>query len=517
MTLAKSFITGGFVLGSNNNSARVSGLSLATLLPQKKLAAIVPGDNPSEQEYLSIPNYVDHVGDLTAEPSIRNYQEIKLTVTPNFPSNFLGYFAILRGRYGYKTNFTDQNTKIVYENFGFPTEDIVVYDDEIEPLHTYYYSIVAICGDISLEQHIEYNPSFGFDWSYSYKNYSHGSKMYNLLPEEYIKLDKLEFSNETTDTEKLLNTFGFIFDMVLSELNSTTLREVNILHTNYEQLPEKAALIGWLPNRELSGELQRKELLQIVESYKQKGILQGIEDLVSLFSDYGFCYEYGRDRLLRSNTTGISIDYDNSTLLANLGVPWYCSGEQDLGETDGTDNQEFSIDVGFIKELCVFVDGVSYYVVDNLLQYNETDEVVEYLEDAATGEVTLTFGDDFHGKKPDAGLDVTVKYKIRGDIGFRSVGQEPSWYNEVGVNVIVDLTTATTSLEQRFIDKVKYVFNEFVPSYTILNFTYRFPSDNSETEIPPFEDSFEDEVISISYFISDEEDHITDNEDHLVG
>lgn len=504
--ISSTRVTRGFVQNNLDSPPMISGLGLLTLMPSRASVALSPGF------FVSVPTYDQNIGTIALQ-AILGTKSIKLTVTPDFPEDYMGYFAVLRGRFEYKTDPTNATAKIVYESNDFnPEDDIEIVDSDIIPGCYYYYSIIALIGSEAESLHYEYNPSTGFVSGYAYDNHSHSEFLFSILPEEWRVADDSTVidGDDRGLTERYLGIAGAVFDSIKTDYDSI-LKQNDIWECRLEYLEALGSKIGWKPNNELPGELRRTELENVTNNYKRKGRNYSIEYLSELVTGWDISFEPGWRRLHRANDFyHRTPSFDDSYMIQNLHYPELTEGEYGLTST-GLADQTFELPFVRIRFIIVEVYNSTTEEWEEWLEVEDVSlegasDVYHITEDADLIS-TVVFGDGINGNIPDAGSTIRVTFVHGGDSTVRTPAGPPSWYGLTGYRVLLQNLDEDAPLTETLLGKIDKIVEEFKPSYGVYEMLLGPLS--AEEVFAPFDDSdtFEDDIFDIVFILSNTVDH----------
>lgn len=490
--------------GSNSTTPQpASGLGLLTFLASRGAVADSPG------VFKSIPNYTQTIGTLVAKALLEG-KKIKLTINADFPSDYRRYFAVLRGRYEYKTNTSDIGLKIIYENNDFivPEDPIEIIDEDVIPGYYYYYSLIALIGSTTESEHFEYNPNTGFACAYAYDDFGYSDYFYNLLPEKY------KASDDNTLTERYVGLFGKTLDSIKTDIDVNLLQSQDIWNVRLDWLEYLGGIIGWNPNKELRGEKQREELSNITATYKKKGRNESIKFLIQLITNWTVTFEHGAKRILYSNNRDcVSPSYNNTEMIQNRGFPEQAVDNFVVGSSTGAANQAFSLPYNRVSQIIVEVNNGTeweeWIEVDSFTGVGATEQVYVVTETAFIS--TITFGNGTNGAIPATGSNnIRASFLYGGDLIKYSPAGPPSWKGLTGYRTLLKNNDIQEPLTVNLVDKVFNVIEEFKPSYGVYQVLLG-PLSNVDN-FALFDDessSFEDTIFTYEYFITNDGPSLT--------
>lgn len=491
-------VTRGLIQSNHTSPIRGIGLGVVTLQPSQ---APVSASNLS---LLSVATYDTPVGSLEASASPDGLS-VKVKLTTQFPTNYRRFFAILRGRYEYKTNTTDNNVKILYTNNDFiPPSEVNLVDDELSAGYYYYYSVVALVGDSSTPAHLVFNRSTGFDSCYAYKDNNYSQYLFNVLPEEWRVTDTDGF------VESYVTIFGKLFDSIKTDIEVNIRDTYDITNSRLEYLEYLGSIIGWDSNEELDGELQREELKNITSVYKKKGKNESIKYLIELITSWNVSFEEGYDRVIRSNTQCLSPSLNNIDSILNKDYPELTITELNIGTSDGLSSQTFDISYDRAKQFVIEVDNgvekTEWLQVDSFVGQGSTSECFT-ITDGPSGGYVVTFGDGTNGAIPELNADILASFKYGGDYICYSPARPPEWIGLTGYRILLQNTDLSEPLTSALVNKVFKVVEEFKASYAVYDILLG-PLTLIDNFVL-FEDEFTDSILQVDYFITNDSNSLT--------
>tara|TARA_Y100000593_G_scaffold12269_3_gene22454 strand:+ start:10365 stop:11873 length:1509 start_codon:yes stop_codon:yes gene_type:complete len=501
MSLAKIRITRG--LSTNKGLNNPSGSSCLPVASKMFHFGNIDTDNLNVS---AIQNNELNFGIFKVEPHI-NCKSVTITFTPTSPTidNYRRFYAIVRGRYEYKTNITDTNVKILHTDTNFIPQAATITDDTCSPDTYYYYAVIALMGG-NLPARFEYNINSSLDYGYRYSRYGHGTVMYDLLPLEWRKQDESISSVTIGDysltggfVERYIEILGLLFDSLKSDIDTHIYNNRSIYDVSLSTLNHLLSLIGWNPNQEYKGELQRKEANELVPTYKKKGRDESISDFITTLLGFSFDKEEGYRRVITTNSiTSTTVDTTDTYATSNIDAPSKTVSNYVLGSSNGSASQTFVLyDVvarRIILEVSESGTFEEWIEVSSFASSSATDLHYTVAENSTTLISTITFGNGTNGKIPTAGSNnIRVTYTYGGDIVKYVPDAPPGWKNDVSTRFrIKELSTSNDSLRKPIVDKIDLVINKLKASYANYNIIYDayVPDEN----IALFSDSYTDTI-----------------------
>lgn len=409
---------------------------------------------------------------------------IEILIQPTTPSDYLSYYVVLRGKYEYKRGFSQEPYQIIYVNDADTGDVVRIYDNTVEPLSHYYYSILVQCLDDEGNAYYRYNELTSFSSAYRYKDFSSTEQLSKRLPNHW-------FQNELT--ERLVQVFGKTIDAVRSDLQAYL--PTNTVNVQEKFLPYLAHLIGWEVNRELNEVDQRREVQRAINVIKSKGTNQNWADMVDVITGWNVDFESGYDRVARCGEAQTPEHSDNYAR-SHVGLPWRNKTES-FGTSDGTADQTFTISTQYPKDVTVYVAGTAWLEVEDLSTSGASDQHFSLTAFGASRDVV--FGDGTNGAIPANTSAITASFKYAGDSRFYTPQYPEGWINDCGVRVIVEETEDSEPMNATLINKVNKIVHDFKPVHTIVS-TLFIPTVTTD-ETPFVDDDYDayTEVATLSY------------------
>lgn len=476
-------LTRGIRTGSTLRPMRSGIVPILTLLPAYGLSE-------SDSDAFSIKNFDVQFGRLVCE-SLDAGGGIKVTFTPNFPSNYRRYFAILRGRTEYKDGFAG-TYKLIYETNEFvaPTDPIVVEDLDVEEGVFYYYTAITLVGDSESPARYEYNPNTCKALAYSFSNFGHINSLYDNLPDRWKELD--------TDnlTYNFLSVFAEVLDSIKTDIDAQVRFSKSIWEINEKNLEALASIIGWEVNREFNVDKQRKEVENAYAVYKAKGRHHAIQFLIQTITGWDSTIEDGYYRLAREgNERTTTVDWSDTTKIYKIGHPWL-QHTQEYTAT-GVSSQDVVLEKPYVDRVVVSVTNN----VDETDNYTEV-ESADLPNDGSSLFAVNSLGDglyevEFDDDSMPIPNTAEISYVYGGDPNTYTYEYPMLWKNDMGHRFILTQNDENEPLNNIVITKIFKAINYFKASYAVYNLLVS-PFVTTE-EIPLPEDSESDFVDVITH------------------
>lgn len=469
------------------------------------------GDGVFDLELNTVVDYSYSAGSITVTNRL-DRKGITITINRDFGEGYLGYFALVRGRYEYKQNYADFNAHVVYEEYSFEDGEIEILDSNVAKGVHYYYTLLPVFGPNQEQAFILFNPKTSSGTGYVFKNYNHQNIMYNLLPDQTRLKAEASPEGENNLTKRFMGYSGYLFDSLKTDLEVYVCNANDIWNIQLDQLDNLASKLNWVTNKELTGIGRRRELEELISVYKKKGTLEGMEALISLVSGLDVCYEYGRDRLITSNSVGGSVDWDEPS---HSGVPSICIENEEIGTSDGTASQAFDLPANS-KDYIITINEETWVQVDDLSEYDSDSLVFSVVSEQ------VVFGDGVNGAIPENTEVIYLTYTKIGDTGYYSVEYNDGWKNSLGVRAVINATDFDGAINQNVLFKINKIFQAFKPLYLNIDLTIMVPDSFGSTDlgndvIGALVSEFSDTVTSISLMKFDTSNHTFDAVDLVIG
>lgn len=495
------------VLKTTHGVLPLSGVGLST-----KLLAPLWSLDHTVYDITSIRVYDETIGTLGLY-QLPDATGIRVTVTPTFPTNYLGLYFVLRGRYEYKTNTTDSNLSVIYADNSAIPEEVEIVDTDIAPNVHYYYSIIALCGDEDEPFHFEFNPLTGLGSAYRYNQTGITTFLLNRLPEDWRR-------SHDDFLDNLMDIFGKLFESTRSDIEAYlfTANSIDDIYLNH--LEDLAEYIGWGINKELDGLRQRKELRNVTPTYRQKGRHAALEYLMQIISGWEIQFEDGYRRLFtEGDTLSRSFDPTNPVILGTKSIPELHRTRQYIASSTGAASLSLVLADVRVRYPTIEIydpstgEYTTWLEVPTLATIEASEEVYTVTEDASYL-TTITFGDGINGAIPSSGKEVYISYLYGGDLGKYTPEGLTSWKNDVGARVIFQETPTSVPLTTVYIKKLLKLIGRLKASYAIYNLLV----DSTDQEfMVGVADSYEDTIIPVVFLITNTEDHTTNTENKVIA
>ena len=490
-------VTRGLAVGSTD------AVDISTRL----ISAGILSSDPEDWDLVSVPNYMDTVGEISLY-QLPDGSGIRVSVTPTFPDDYAGLWFVLRGRYEYKRNTTDSSIVTLYASID--TDSVEFVDTDIEPSEEntfYYYSVIALCGDIagSNPYHFEFNPLTGFASGYRYKtDYGFQTFMLDRLPEVWFK-------ENTTTLEGFISIFSTLLETLRSDIETYMFSANSIYGVEESHLQSLASIIGWNVNRETNELKQRAEVGVATSLYKRKGRDRFIEFIVQSTTGWDLSFEHGYRRLAAPGIGFPIFDPNDTRRLALIGAPERRVLAEEVGTSDGTADQTFDLVNYYTRDVHVEVDGLGWLEVSDLSTSGATDQ--HYSVSQSSGLTTITFGDGVNGAIPGNTLEITADYFYGGD-EYTYLPTSNTWKSPTGTRMILNETSSSRPITSGLVRRIRDVVNRYKASYAIYDFVVGYDPIAEYTRSA--HDSFDDEILSVEFILMDTEDHQMDTEGYVM-
>lgn len=445
-------------------------------------------------------NYDENIGVITLDQKI-DCSGIEVTVSPDFPDDYQGFFALLRGRYEYKRDVVDPTAVVLAtQNTPIPSE-LVYLDEDVESGVHYYYSVIALIGNSLEPLHFEYNPVTGFDTAYSYECYDHCTFLYERLPFEWVLQDEDEF------VKNYICIFGALADSIKTDIEAYLLTSKSISNIEESQLQYLGDYIGWQVNEELREITQRTELRNAVTVYRQKGRNNAIEFLLQLITGWEIEFEPGHRRLFTKNLHK-KFNPADSYATSHQGQPERRVDDEELGTSSGAASQTFDLIRTRVQDEQVEVENLTTLQFDTWLRVNDftgsgtDDEHYTVTEDPVTFVSTITFGDGVNGAIPESGADIRSSYWYNGDVLKYKPRTIPDWKNAVGTRLLISETGGSLPFTATILSKVDKVLENFKASYAF--YKYLIQGEHAELGVGFGLDDYTDVITEIGFITFNE-------------